>query len=98
MAESTGIVSIDAPEIRNLIHTARYQVMLDSDLAMLYGVETKRINEAVSRNPSSFPERFRLTKEKADSLKSQFVTSNEIGRGGRRKLPFVLNLKEDWYQ
>ena len=93
MGESAGIVSVNALEIRDLIYTVRnQQVMLDSDLAMLYGVETKRLNQAVTRNPSRFPERFcfRLTKEEADSLKSQFVTSNETGRGGRRKLPFVF--------
>lgn len=53
------------------------QVMIDRDLAELYGVETKRITEAVKRNIERFPEefRFQLTKEEYDFLKSQFVTS-----------------------
>ena len=53
------------------------QVMIDRDLAELYGVETKRITEAVKRNIERFPEafRFQLTKEEYDFLKSQIVTS-----------------------
>lgn len=51
--------------------------MVDSDLAMLYKVETKRLNEAVKRKISRFPERFRfqLTKDEYENLKSQFTTS-----------------------
>ncbi len=67
--------------------------MLDSDLAMLYGVETQAINQGVRRNMERFPERFcfQLTREEFDSLRSQFVTSNEEGgRGGRRYLPNVF--------
>ena len=70
--------------IENLIYEIRgKQVMLDSDLAKLYQVETKRINEAVSRNKEKFPERFyfRITEKEYDSLKSQFATS----KGGSRK-------------
>ena len=96
MDESAGIMPVNAPEIRNLIYTVRgQQVMLDSDLAMLYGVETKRINEAVSRNPRRFPEEFcfRLSQEEADYLRSQFATSSdelrEFGAGGRRNNPIV---------
>ena len=71
------------------------QVMIDSDLAMLYQVETKRLNEAAKRNISRFPERFRfqLTKEEYEILKSQIATSSsedDNGYGGRRKLPFVF--------
>ena len=60
--------------------------MLDADLAELYGVPTKRLNEAVRRNATRFPEdfMFRLTAEECTSLRSQFATSN--GRGGRRYL------------
>ncbi len=82
--------------IKNMIYVVRnQQVMLDSDLAMLYQVETKRLNEAVKRNISRFPERFRfqLTKEEYENLKSQFATSSldeDNGYGGRRKLPFVF--------
>jgi len=63
--------------------------MLDSDLAELYGVETKRLNEQVGRNPDRFPEdfMFQLTDEEWLNLKSQFATSSW---GGRRKLPFVF--------
>ncbi|MDQ0969285.1 tetrahydromethanopterin S-methyltransferase subunit G [Flavobacterium sp. W4I14] len=65
------------------------KVMLDSDLAELYGVETKRLNEQVGRNPDRFPEdfMFQLTDEEWLNLKSQFATSSW---GGRRKLPFVF--------
>ncbi|MGN8059618.1 ORF6N domain-containing protein [Pedobacter sp. 22163] len=65
------------------------KVMLDSDLAALYGVETKRLNEQVGRNPDRFPEdfMFQLTDEEWLNLKSQFATSSW---GGRRKPPFVF--------
>ncbi len=86
-----GIVAAGDPEIMNLIYTVRgRQVMLDSDLARLYQVETKRINEAVRRNMKRFPEEFcfRLTKEEHSALRSQIATSNEDeGRGGRRYPP-----------
>ena len=54
------------------------QVMLDSDLAKLYHVETKRINEAVKNNPNKFPERFswKLTDNELSSLRSKFSTLN----------------------
>ena len=62
--------------------------MIDFDLAELYGVPTKRLNERVSRNVKRFPEdfMFRLTKKEAELLRSQFATS-DTGRGGRRYLP-----------
>lgn len=62
--------------------------MLDADLAALYGVTTKRLNEQVTRNRSRFPEDFMfvLAAEEAASLRSQFATSNR-GRGGRRTRP-----------
>ncbi|WP_316846050.1 ORF6N domain-containing protein [Pedobacter psychrodurus] len=65
------------------------KVMLDSDLAELYGVETKRLNEQVGRNRDRFPEdfMFQLNDEEWLNLKSQFATSSW---GGRRKLPFVF--------
>ena len=58
------------------------QVMLDFDLAMLYGVETRILNQAVKRNINRFPEdfMFRLTKNELDVLRSQIVTSNSIER------------------
>ncbi len=65
------------------------KVMLDSDLAVLYGVKTKRLNEQVERNKKRFPEdfMFRLTDEEANFLRSHFATSK---RGGRRYLPRVF--------
>lgn len=65
--------------IENMIYEIRgKQVMLDSDLAKLYNVETKRINEAVKRNLDKFPERFSwlLTDEEVKDLWSQFATAN----------------------
>ncbi|MCD8153887.1 MAG: ORF6N domain-containing protein [Clostridiales bacterium] len=82
-------------DIRSLIYVVRgQQVMLDSDLAMLYQVKTKRLNESVKRNIVRFPKRFRfqLTEEETDSLRSQIATLNETsGRGAHRKyLPYVF--------
>ena len=71
--------NIDSINIESLIRVIRgHQVMLDSDLAMLYGVETKRLNEQVKRNINRFPEdfMFQLTKEEASRSRSQFVTLN----------------------
>lgn len=73
------------------IHTLRgLRVMTDEDLARLYGVPTKRLNEAVRRNLRRFPEdfAFQATAVEAPSLRSQIATSN--GRGGRRYLPLVF--------
>ena len=63
--------------------------MLDSNLAMLYGVKTKRLNEQVLRNKKRFPEdfMFQLTEYEANLLRSQNATSK---RGGRRYLPYVF--------
>ena len=66
--------------VENRIFVIREQkVMLDSDLAILYDVETKRLNEQVKRNSVRFPEdfMFQLTQEEYDSLKSQNATSNK---------------------
>ena len=66
-------------------------VMLDSDLADLYDVETRVLNQAVNRNLDRFPEdfMFQLTTTEWESLKSQLVISKQ-GRGGRRKVPYKL--------
>lgn len=75
-----------------MIHTVHgQQVMLDSDLAELYGVLTGNLNKATSRNAERFPEdfRFRVPKEEHESLMLQTGISNDGGRGGRRKLPYV---------
>lgn len=65
--------------------------MLDSDLALLYGVETRRLVEQMKRNQDRFPDdfAFRLTGDEAEALRSQNATSND-GRGGRRHLPYVF--------
>lgn len=72
----------------NKIYFIREQkVMLDSDLAELYGVTTKRLNEQVKRNMARFPEdfMFQLNEIEWESLRSQFATS-KAGRGGRTYL------------
>ena len=98
ITEVTEQKEIQLPEIivsdktiRNLIFVVReQQVMMDSDLAALYQVETKVFNQAVKRNIARFPDafRFQLTNEEYEGLRSQIVTSN--GRGGRRYLPYVF--------
>jgi hypothetical protein len=78
--------------VEAFIHVIRGQkVMLDADLAALYGVPTFRLNEAVKRNRSRFPEdfMFRLSGEEAASLTSQFAMSKK-GRGGRRTRPYAF--------
>jgi hypothetical protein len=82
----------DQSEIENFILLIRgHRVMLDSTLASLYDVETKRLVEAVHRNSSRFPSdfMFQLTSEEFDVLRSQFATSTSP-RGGRRYLPYVF--------
>jgi len=95
----TGLVA--SKRIDRLIHEIRGErVMLDSDLASLYTVETKALNQAVKRNPSRFPPdfMFRLTSEEFDDLRRQYGTSarrsqiatSKPGRGGRRYLPLAF--------
>src|SRR2546430_4440294 len=76
---------------RRIYFIRTHKVMLDSDLAELYGVTTKRLNEQVKRNIDRFPAdfMFRLNQEESDRLRSQFATSKH-GRGGRRYHPFVF--------
>ncbi len=91
--QALAVRSVAPVVIEHQIYLIRGQrIMLDSDLAGLYEVETKVFNQAVKRNRSRFPEdfMFQLTKEEDDSLRSQFVTSNVRGRGGRRYLPYVF--------
>ena len=74
------IKGIDSINIESLIRVIRgQQVMLDSDLAMLYGVETRTLNQAVKRNIKRFPEdfMFQLTQDEASHSRSQFVTLND---------------------
>ena len=85
---------ITSKKIENQIYTVRgQQVMLDSDLASIYQVETKVFNQAVKRNANRFPEsfRFQLAQQEFDTinLRSQIVTSS-LNYGGRRYLPYVF--------
>ena len=88
------ITSIDQQDINNKIYTVRdTQVMIDSDLAELYQVETKVLNQAVKRNLERFPAdfMFQVTQEEHDSLRSQIVTLDKTSRGKHRKyLPYVF--------
>jgi hypothetical protein len=98
------IIVYNSSEIQKKIFTIRNeQVMLDSDLALFYGVETKVLNQAVKRNDVRFPKDFMFQLDedemeflrcqfgtsKDESLRSQFVTSKNK-RGGRRYLPYAF--------
>ena len=83
-------------DIRNRVYWIRgKQVLLDRDLAEIYGYEVKRLNEQVKRNKRRFPEdfMFQVTREEVELVKSQIATSRnetlfEGQDGGRRKLPY----------
>jgi len=83
-----NLISTEAIASKILIIRGK-RVMLDSDLAVLYEVKTKRLNEQVARNKKRFPEdfMFQITEEEAIFLRSHFATSK---RGGRRYLPYVF--------
>lgn len=89
----SDLKNIDNINIESLIRVIRgQQVMLDADLAMLYGVETKVLNQAVKRNIKRFPDdfRFQLTQEEVVALRSQIVTLKN-GRGQHKKyLPYAF--------
>ena len=94
MAEEKNLVTAGEKQgpievkVESLIRIIRgKQVMLDRDLAELYGVETRRLNEQVKRNIERFPEdfMFQLTKEEFEKWKSQFATSNSIIMGARKR-------------
>jgi hypothetical protein len=85
-------LAISVQRLDHLIHEIRGQkVMLDSDLARIYGVTTRALNQAVRRNRSRFPEdfAFQLIRQEFTNLMSQTVISSS-GYGGRRKLPWVF--------
>ena len=84
-----SLVPIDVIE-KKILLIAGQKVMLDSDLAVLYGVTTKRLNEQVRRNARRFPADFmyQLSQEEFESLRSHFATSSL--RGGRRTRPYVF--------
>lgn len=75
--------------ISKIYYIREQKVMLDSDLAELYGIDTRRLNEQVNRNIDRFPEdfMFRLNDNEFQILKSQIATSRH---GGKRKLPLVF--------
>lgn len=100
-----NLVQVENQTIQDKIYTIRgVQVMIDRDLALLYGVETKALNQAVKRNLERFPEKFmfQLTEQELENLRSQVVTSSldnslrsqiatlEKQHGGRRYLPFAF--------
>jgi hypothetical protein len=79
--------------IHHKIYTFRDKhIMLDEDLAELYQVTTKRLNEQVKRNTERFPEdfMFQLTEEEYENLRSQFATSSSESHGGRRYMPYAF--------
>ena len=81
MTPKNDITNRGPQSIERVIYTFRgVQVMLDRDLAKMYNVETKALNQAVKRNSGRFPERFmfQLSKEEFDNWKSQIVTSNFV--------------------
>ena len=88
MASSTPMAVNLSPRILTL---RGQRVLLDVDLAALYGVESKRLNEQVKRNSERFPSdfMFQLTADELEALRSQFATS-KLGRGGRRYLPYAF--------
>lgn len=90
MSENKQISVIPDEAVISKIYFIRNEkVMLDNELAELYGVETRRLNEQVKRNIDRFPEdfMFQLTETEFENLKSQIATSSW---GGRRKLPYVF--------
>jgi len=96
MNEELNIVKYGIEDIKNLIYTVRgNQVMLDSDVAMLYHYETKKINQAVKRNIERFPEKFcfQLTEEELENMWSQIVTTSKLEDNkfrSKKYLPYVF--------
>ncbi|WP_293300902.1 ORF6N domain-containing protein [Pedobacter sp. UBA4863] len=88
---STSPIIPDEVVINKIYYIREQKVMLDSDLAKLYGLETFRLNEQVKRNIARFPEdfMFQLTSDEWESLTSQIAISKK-GRGGRRTMPYVF--------
>ena len=94
MARRSNEIIPETRILRIILVIRGEKVILDSDLAELYGVETRRLNEQVRRNIEKFPDDFvfQLTREEFINLKSQIATSS-FGWGGRRKPPLVLFLR-----
>src|SRR5882672_9138429 len=92
MASSKKTLVVSKGQIDSMIRSIRgVRVMLDSDLAKLYGVPTFRFNEAIKRNRHRFPDDFlfQLTQEEVEGLTSQSAMSKP-GSGGRRTLPWAF--------
>ena len=93
--KESDVEKYETEKIKKLIYTIRgKQVMLDSDVAMLYHSPTKRINEVVRRNIERFPEKFcfKLTEFEAENLRSQFATSKKLQLN-----PRLISLKPHVY-
>ena len=91
MAKGTSIIPIE--QIASRIYLIRgVKVMLDDDLAELYGVLTGHLNRAVKRNSRRFPKdfMFQLTPQEHESLLCHFGIANKPGRGGRRSAPYAF--------
>ena len=84
--KETALMIVDEAVMSKIYFIRGQKVMLDSDLAELYGVETRRLNEQVKRNSERFPNDFMITlnEKEFENLKSQNATSSW---GGKRKLP-----------
>ena len=94
MASRKALVATESIETK-ILTIRGHRVMLDADLAELYGVETKRFNEQVRRNVERFPEdfMFQLSEEEFDGLRSQFATSNNSpGRARHDPVDVLFNL------
>lgn len=91
MAEKKAVIPVERIESRIFLIRGE-KVLLDADLAGLYGVGTRALVQAVKRNTKRFPEdfMFQLSQEEFDALRSQSVISKPQGRGGRRYLPFAF--------
>ena len=89
--ETINSIVVPAPPRYPIFNVRGENVILDKDIAGLYGVTTGALNQAVKRNIDRFPSdfMFQLTKEEWSSLKSQFVIAN-VGRGGSRTLPYAF--------
>lgn len=91
MSSAPTVPALQPHIARHILALRDQRVMLDAELAALYGVETKVLVQAIKRNIERFPAdfMFQLSAEEWQSLRSQFVTSN-VGRGGRRYAPFAF--------
>ena len=92
LEKENNIVNVNN-NVENMIYEIRgVQVMLSSDVARLYQVETRRINEVIKRNIKRFPDTFcfQLTENEFYNLRSQFAISSENSHGGVRYLPYVF--------